>query len=206
MDDASVPQQSTNQSSFFEGTNRYLIIVLGLFILILIGLAVYIMLVKKAPLIEPTTETVPNQQQTSLPSSSVVTPLPMLLETQSKQNPMNKMFFENIQRQVQKTNNLAPYIAKSQVQGIIVEINSSSNSLEIYLESEEKNMLGKKIWFVYPQQTLSKIIVYSSQSKKQKILPSDLKKGNRIFIEEDNNYSKQFPDSIIGVDIIKLLD
>ena len=134
------------------------------------------------------------------------TPAPTLFQspydTSSIQTPFNLLAFNQIKdmfRQ-QGSKNIT-----SQIKGFVYEASlSKDGDIIIQLESQMPNTKGKLVWIVYRKKTKALITVDDRENKQTPGMISSLKRGDLITIDETNDFTKDYPDSIISVLIKKL--
>ena len=86
-------------------------------------------------------------------------------------------------------------ISSGRFSGTVTAIDRS-NGLVFHITSTMSNSTGTKLIYGYPTSTISKITVFGGPIE-------NLKVGDEIHIEETNDYSKPYPDSIQSVSIQK---
>lgn len=188
----------------FTSVNNYLVGVLIIFIVIILFL-----LSSTTDIQNPLPDFLKKSDSTLSPTSTAVPPRDPnqkkageLFAQNSKINPINKIAFEDIKAQV-GTSPSAP-TAESRIHGKIIDITYPDGGITFHLQSYLVNWKNKELWVGWDASTTSKISYYSDEKKTIKIAGSDIKEGDEIYIDETNDYTKTYPDSITSIAIIKI--
>lgn len=174
---------------FFQGVNKYLLLLLILFIG-LIGFLIYS---------KPSNPTgaLPTTRNQPRPRVSL-TPIKDLVAKNTKDYPMNKIMYESVKGQLLPGEKI---ISEGRMHGKVLQSEITANSVSFYLESLLPNMFGSKIWFVYGPETLDKIKVQKGVSEKTPARLGQITPGSEVYIDENIDYSSSYPASILGVTI-----
>lgn len=94
-----------------------------------------------------------------------------------------------------------PNISQGRFYGQIKKIQTSNESIIFTVEGKIAPFEKKKIDFIYPSDKSSLINIYSSSKKDKQITIADISIGDDVYIDETIDYSKQYPDCLIRIDI-----
>ncbi|KXK08441.1 MAG: hypothetical protein UZ21_OP11001000642 [Microgenomates bacterium OLB22] len=182
-------------SGLFAGINKYLFILLILF-LCMIGL-----LWRQRMLMTKQHST----RDTSPPSRLVprvsLTPIKQLIEKSARDYPMNRIMYESVKSQLLQGEKLT---STGRTTGKVLKREVSTESTALLIESSLPNMRGSQIWFVYGPETISKITVVSEKDPGGAYTTADIDVGDQVYIDEKNDYSLNYPQSIQSVKITLL--
>lgn len=173
----------------FQGINKYLLLLL-VFFLLLIGYFVYTR--SSTPRIGSTPRLRTMQPRPRL------TPIKKLVEENSKEYPMNKIMFEDVKGQIVPGKK---FISEGRMHAKVISAEIAATSASFYLESLLPNMAGSRIWYVYGPETLDKIRVQKGIVEKTPARLGQVTPGSEVHIDENIDYSLEYPASILGVTI-----
>lgn len=178
-----------SEASIISGINPILWLLLVFFIgLILFELWFYLG-VKKQSLFGS------NPSQTNLSPTS----LSNIFDQSNKETPLNKLAYDEAKAQSQPGE-----IGESRFDGVVTT-KETTDGLALELESKLPNSIGKKIWYRYDSETMKKIVVFKGEGAGRTALSiNDIIIGDEVYIDEKNDFSKNYPESIVTVTITKL--
>lgn len=105
----------------------------------------------------------------------------------------NEKLYDEAQPTFSKQQNT---VSSGRFSGTVTAIDLSKG-LVFHITSTMSNSTGVELIYGYPQESLSKITVFGGPIE-------NLKVGEEVYIEETNDYSKPYPDSIKSVAIQKV--
>ncbi|MFS8159137.1 MAG: hypothetical protein ACMG6E_02780 [Candidatus Roizmanbacteria bacterium] len=184
-----------------SGINKYLVLILVVFFI-----AILFLLSQTKSIQNPLPTFINNainapSLSPSLPTGPTGKPAADLFAQNSKDNPINKLVFEDIKSQLKDTTG---YKAEGQFHGKIISITTSDSGLVYLLESYLPNWLHKQLWLTWRKEDLGKITYFSDENRTIKLPAEKIKENDEVYIYENNDYSKDYPESIISVSIVKL--
>lgn len=182
-------------SGLFTGINKYLFILLILF-LCMIGL-----LWRQRELLNKSTSTKDSPLPTRLAPRVSLTPIKQLVKKNTKDYPMNMIMYEAVKSQVLPGEKL---VSTGRTPGKVLKREVSANRTALLIESSLPNMKGDQIWFVYGPESISKVTVVSEKDPGGTYTTANIIIGNQIYIDEKNDYSLTYPQSIQSVKITLL--
>ena len=197
------------KSSFFQGVSKYLIVIMFVFFILLL-VEIFIIFVNNrrkiltSPTVQqnitPTNTTIQQQNQ-----QQITVPTPMsaveVYKKNSETTPFNQIAFEEFKKQLPKDE---VFQSTSLFRSQIIAIETKPDKILLTLKSLEKNGLNKTVWYSYAKSIQDKLTVVSIQNTVETPITLDeLKKDDMIEIYEKNDYSKNYPDSVMSIKIVK---
>ena len=181
---------SVFSSEIFSGANKFLVGLLIFFIILVVGQVWYYENIRKPQLEQASRAIIP----TSIPRKNP-------FENHSRTNPLNQIAYYDVKNKITARQHNIVRIQESRFEGIILSIYKDKNDLVIQLESLLSNSEGKKVWYVYNESVLPKISVL--QNKKELSI-DQLAPRDQVTIDEGNDFTKEYPQSIVWVKINKV--
>lgn len=186
------------------GINKYLIGILIIFIVIILFL-----LSSTTDIQNPLPDFLRNPNSSLSPAITQTPPRDPnqkkageLFAQNTKENPINKIAFEDVRSQVGSSGNA--YTSENRIHGKIIDISYPDGGMTIHVQSYLVNWKNKELWVGWDKATTDKITYYADENKTTKIASTDIKEGDEIYIDETNDYSKTYPESITAIAIIKI--
>ena len=128
-----------------------------------------------------------------------VTPISVYYNLNSKEKPINELFFYEVKRQMQPQDQLT---SEGLYQGKVIRVDKDSNNVYLVMENYLQNGYGKTVWFVVAIADLSKTKIYKMVNSQQQLATlSDIKTNAILDINENVDYNKSFVDRIISLTI-----
>ena len=128
-----------------------------------------------------------------------VTPISHYYNSNSKEKPINELFFYEVKRQLKTNDQLT---SESLYQGKVLRIEKDNNNVYLVMESYLNNGYGKTIWFAIANADLAKTKLYKIVNSQQQLITlADIKTNSVLDINENVDYNKSYQDRIISLTI-----
>ena len=123
-----------------------------------------------------------------------------LYDANGKNNPINKIFFLDVKRQLADGEKMS---SESLYQGKIINLEKDTQNTYLIMENLLKNGLGKTIWFEIPNEMVLKTKVFQLVNNQETPSTfSQIKKDAVVDIYALIEYGNQYENSLLALKIV----